>query len=409
MSRIKKIIAFEIINSRGYPTIYAKLILDNGREVSVSVPSFERLYDCQKVELKDGDPERFDGNGVKKAVSYINDLISPKLSGVFLEKQLEIDNWLIKADATPKKNILGINTISTISYLIAKAAAADQGIALFKYINLLFNKITGQNLQIEKLPSPIFPILIGGKHGQIDLDFKEFQIIPSSSFTYSKAYQIGVDIYHLLRHFYKFNFNFNLDVIAAIKEAVEKKSFFLGRDLFLGLNFSASAYYSSNRYRFRDKQQPISGEEYFKFLEDNILKKYFPLIVSDCFANEDWSNWIKLNKIISKETYLVADELICSNREKLEKAVKEKACSLVVIRPNQIGTVSETIAFIDFAKKNNFGYQIASDLGETNDNFIADFSVGVGAEFINFGPPVHGENVSKYNRLLEIEKELKLT
>lgn len=406
MAKIKKIIASEIINSRGYPTLSGKLILDNDQEVSASVPSHEPLYNYQTVELKDGDPKRFAGNGVQKAVSYINDLISPKLTNISLDKQLEIDIWLTKADGTPNKKKLGVNTILLISYLIAKANALDQKIPLYKYINFLFNKVFGNDLKIEKVPSPIFPMLIGGKHGQINLDFKEFQIISSSSFSYSKAYEIGVDFYHLLRHLYKFNFNFNLDVITAIKDSVEKKGFAFGRNLFLGINFGANSYYSANHYSFTDKQQPIKSEEYFKFINDSIIKKYFPLIISDCFANEDWQNWKKLNQLISKETYFVADELICSNKLRLEKAIKEKACSGVVFRPNQVGTITETLKLIDFAKKNQISYQIASDLGETNDNFIADFSVGVGADFVNFGPPVHGENVAKYNRLLEIEKDI---
>lgn len=406
MAKIKKIIASEIINSRGYPTLSGKLILDNDQEVSASVASLEPLYNYQAVELKDEDPKRFSGNGVKKAVSYINNLISPKLINVSLDKQLEIDIWLTKADGTPNKKKLGVNTILLISYLVAKANAFVQRVPLFKYINSLFKKIIGVDVPLEKIPSPIFPMLIGGKHGQINLDFKEFQIIPSSSFSYSKAYEIGVDLYHLLRHFYKFNFNFNLDVITAIKDAVEKKGFAFGRSLFLGINFGATSYYSANRYSFTDKQQPITPEEYLNFIDGSIIKKYFPLVISDCFANEDWQNWKKLNQLISKETYLVADELICSNQLRLEKAIKEKVCSAVVFRPNQIGTITETLKLISFAKKNQISYQIASDLGETDDSFIADFSVGVGADFVNFGPPVHGENVAKYNRLLEIEKDI---
>lgn len=406
MSRIKNIIASEIINSRGYPTIYGKLILDDGQEVHASVPSIESIYDYQAVEINDGDMTRFNGRGVKKAVSYINDLIGPKLKGVSLEKQLEIDGWLSKADGSQNKRSLGVNTILIVSYLVAKAASFDQKIPLFKYVNSIFNKISGPSLTIDKLPSPIFPILIGGKHGQVDLDFKEFQIIPSSAFTYSKAYQTGVDLYHLLRHLYKFNFNYNLDIIEAIKDSIEKKGLAFGRDLFLGINFGATSYFSSNRYMIRDRQQTITSDEFSKFIDNSVIKKYFPLMVSDCFANEDWQNWKKLNNTISKETYLVADELIGSNQERLEKAIIEEACSSVVIRPSQIGTVTETITLIDSARKKQINYQIASDLGETNDNFIADFSVGVGAEFVNFGPPVHGENVSKYNRLLEIEKEI---
>lgn len=406
MTKIKSINASEIINSRGYPTISGRLILDNDKVVETSIPSLEPLYNYQAVELKDNDKDRFNGNGVKIAVSHINDLIGPKLKGVSIDKQIEIDSWLNKADGTKNKEVIGVNTMLTISYLVAKAASKDQKIPLFKYINGLFNKVITLNSTIEKLPSPIFPILMGGKHGQVDLDFKEFQIIPSSSYSYSQAYQTGVDIYHLLRHLYKFNFSFNLDVIVAIKNTVEKKGLAFGRDLFLGLNFGASFFYSGNRYIVKDKQQPIISDEYFKFVDSTVIKKYFPLVVTDCFANEDWENWTKMNTSISKETYLVADELIGSNKERLEKAIHNKACSSVVIRPNQVGTVTDSIYLIGLAKKNQINYQVSSDLGETNDNFIADFSVGVNAEFVNFGPPVHGENVAKYNRLLEIEKEV---
>lgn len=406
MAKIKNILASEAINSRGYPTIFGKLILDDGHEVHTSVPSQEPLYNYQSVELKDNDKSRFNGKGVNHAVSHINNLIAPKLRGVSLDKQLEIDNWLIKADGSKNKSTLGVNTLLTISSLVAKAAAIDQKIPLYKYINSIFNKLVETKSTIDKLPAPIFPILIAGKHGQVNLDFKQFQIIPSSSFSYSKAYELGVDLYHLLRHLYKFSFSYNLDVLAALKNTIEKKGLAFGRELFLGINFGASSFYSGGRYLVQDKQQPITSEEYLKFIDASIIGKYFPLIVTDCISNEDWQNWTKLNASISKETYLVADELICSNKERIEKAIKEKACSSVVLRPNQIGTITETMLLIDLVRKNHLSYQIASDLGETNDNLIADFSVGVSAEFVNFGPPVHGENVSKYNRLLEIEREI---
>ncbi len=406
MSGIKKISASEVINSRGYPTIFGKLVLDNNQEVSISVPSLETVNDYQPVELKDNDLNRFNGHGVTRAVSYINNLIGPKLKGVSLSKQFEIDGWLIKSDNSKNKSALGVNTLLTVSSLVAKAGAKEQNLPLFKYINILFNKISQPALTIEKMPSPIFPLLMGGKHGQIDLDFKEFQVIPSSSFAYSRSYQVGVDLYHLLRELYKFNFTYNLDVIDAIKDSVEKKGLVFGRDIFLGINFGASSYHSGSRYSAKDKQQPVPSEEYLNFLEKSIITKYFPLIITDPFANDDWSSWAKLNSLISKETYQVADELVGSNKERLEKVIKEKAGSAVVVRPNQAGTITEAFGLIDIARKSQLNYLIASDLGETDDNFIADFSVGVGAEFVNFGPPVHGENVAKYNRLLQIEKEI---
>ncbi len=406
-SVIKQIIAREIINSRGYPTIEAKIITSDSLEVSASSPCFDRLFDYQNFELQDNDQSRFSGRGVSKAVYIINNLISPKLQGVSIDKQLEVDNWLNLADNSKNKEKLGVNTINVISRLIAKINAKANGISLYQYLNQLFNKITHQSLSIEKIPNPILPLMRGGRHSQANLDFKEFQIIPSSAFSYSKAYQIGVDLYHLIRHLYNFNFELNLDVLVALKETIEKKDLNLTQDVFFGIDFGASFYHQDNRYLVKDRQQPITVEEYTNFLMKSIFEKYPTLIIIDPFSNEDWSSWQKFSKIVPQETYLTGDELIGSNKQRLERAIKDKIISAVVIRQNQVGSVTDTLNLLDLAIKNQITYIIASDLEETNDDFIADFSVAVGAEFINFGPPVHGENVAKYNRLLEIEKEIK--
>lgn len=405
-NKIKNIIAREIINSRGYPTLEAKLITDDNLEVIASYPSFERLFDYQNFELQDNDQTRFAGRGVSKAVYYINNLIATKLKGVSIEKQIEIDNWLNLADQSKNKQILGVNTLHLISRLITKINAKYQQISLYQYINQLFNKIAHQSLSIEKLPSPIFPLLRGGRHSQANLDFKEFQIIPSSAFSYSKAYQLGVDFYHLIRHLYNFNFVFNLDVLSAIKEAIEKKNLILSQDVFIGIDFGASFYRQGNRYFIKDRQQPITIEEYINFIEKSIFEKYPSLIITDPFASDDWQNWIKFNQIIPKETYLAADELISNNKERLEKTIKDNLFSAIIIKPNQISTITDSLNLISLLKENEIAYIIASDLEETNDDFVADFAVGVGSEFVNFGPPVHGENIAKYNRLLEIEKEI---
>jgi len=408
MANIKKITASEIINSRGYPTIFARLILSNDHEINVSVPSLEGTENDLVIELRDQDESRYNGRGVLKAVSYINDLLGPKLQGVSPTKQIEIDNWLITADGTKNKSKLGLNTLLAISYLIAKAASYELKLPLFKYINSLFEKLFPTGSSLDKLPSPIFTLLMGGKHGQVDLDFKEFQILPSSSFSYSRSYQVGVDLYHLIRELYKFNFNFNLDVVEAIKETVTKKGLVYGRDIFLGVDFGASSYLTNNRYFIKDKQQSVPVDEYLNFLDQSLIKKYSPLIISDPLGHDDWHGWKKLNSLISKEIYLVGDLLIGSNKERLEKVIGEKNCSAVTIRPSQVGTITETLGLINIAKKNQLSCLIGSDFAETDDSFIADFSVGAGADFVNFGPPVHGENVAKYNRLLEIEREINI-
>ncbi|MCS6956688.1 MAG: hypothetical protein NZM02_02475 [Patescibacteria group bacterium] len=405
MSKIKNIIAREIINSRGYPTIEGKLILDDNKEVQTCFASFEKLFDYQNLELKDNDKNRFNGAGVKTAVYYINNLIAPKLKGVDVKKQYEIDNWLIKADSTNNKSKLGVNTIMTISLLVAKAGALSENQPLYLYFNYLYEKITQKKLKIEFFPTPIFSLLKGGRHGQINLDFRQFQIIPSSSFSYSKAYEFGVDLYHQLRHLYKFQFNYNLDVLIAIKESVEKKGFDLGKDIFLGIDFGANDYFSINHYLIKDRDS-LSQDEYYKFLFEQIIKKYFPLVLIDCFSNNDEKNWKKIYENINRETYLAIDDKLCSNKSQLEKNIKNLFFNSVVIKPNQVGTITETILMISFLNENNISFIISSDIGETNEDYLADLSVGLDAELVSFGPPVHGENVTKYNRLLEIENDL---
>lgn len=405
MGKIKNIIAREIINSRGYPTIEAKLILDNDKEVQACYASFEKLFDYQNKELKDNDENRFNGEGVKTAIYYINNLIGPKLKGVDPSKQYEIDNWLIKADSTSNKSKLGVNTIMTISLLVAKAGAVNQNQPLYLYFNYLFEKITKNKLKIEFFPSPIFSLLKGGRHGQVNLDFREFQIVPSSSFSYSKAYEMGVDLYHQIRHIYKFQFIYNVDVLSAIKESIEKKGVDFGRDVFLSIDFGANNYYLQNHYLVKEKES-ASIDEYYQFIFEQIIKKYSPLVIIDSFSNNDEKNWQKIYENINKETYLVIDDKFSSNKSQLEKNIKNIFFNSVIIRPNQIGTITETILMIDFLKKNKISLIIASDIGETNESYLADLSVGLDAELVSFGPPVHGENVAKYNRLLEIENEL---
>lgn len=406
MNRIKNIIAREIINSRGYPTIEAKLILDNEKEVQACYSNFERLFDYQNKELKDGDKNRFNGEGVKTAVYYINNLIGPKLKNVDPSKQYEIDNWLIKADSTKDKSRLGANTIMTISILIAKAGSISENIPLYLYFNNLYEKITKEKQKIEFFPSPVFSILKGGSHAQVNLDIRQFQIVPSSSFSYSKAYEIGVNLYHQLRHRYKFQFNYNIDVLSAIKDSVEREGFNLGKDIFLGIDFGSNNYYSSNQYKIKEKDYSVTPDEYYKFINEKIILKYSPLIINDVFSNKDEKNWRNLFENIYKEAYLSIDDNFSSNKNQVEKLIKNKFFNTAVVRPNQIGTITETILMINFLKKNKISLVISSDIGETNESYLADLSVGLDAEFVSFGPPVHGENVIKYNRLLEIENEI---
>ena len=419
MAKIKQIKAYEIIDSRGYPTVEGRLTLDNGIQVVTAIPAGTSIGKYEAVELRDSTQKRMDGMGVTTSVSYINELIAPKLIGVSPLKQKEVDYWLIKADQTKNKSHLGANTILTVSQLMTKAGAADQGLPLFKYINQLYKTLFKSEIKIEKIPTPIFNIINGGKHANNNLDFQEFQIIPSSSLSFSNAYQMAVEVFHELRRVLEYrnanisvgeeggftpNFSTNVDALEVIYETVVQKNLKAGVDVFFGMDLAASHFYKDDRYVVKDKPHPLKRDEYIEFII-KLTKSYAILVLEDPLNEDAWEDWKKLSAAISQEIYLVGDDLLATNKERLLNAVKEKACGTILIKPNQIGTITETMEVIDTARKNNFSYVISHRSGETNDSFIADFSVGVQSEFVKFGAPSRGERVAKYNRLWQIERE----
>lgn len=419
MANIKKIYAYEIIDSRGHPTLEGKLLLDNGKEVTTSVPAGTSIGKFEASELRDADPKRFDGRGVSKAVSYVNDLIAPKLVGVSPLKQQDVDYWMIKADGTPDKSRLGSNTMLVVSQLFAKAAALDNGIPLFRYLNALYQSQFKTQIKIEKIPSPIFNIINGGKHANNNLDFQEFQVIPSSSLTFAKAYQTGIELFHELRRVLKYrnanisvgeeggfspNFSTNLDAIEVLNETIVQKNLKVGVDIFFGLDIAASYFYKDSRYMIKDKSHPLKRDEYLDFLS-HLLNSYSVLVLEDPLADEDWDGWETLYTKISDKIYLVGDDLLNTNKSRLERAIKEHACSTILIKPNQTGTLSETLELINIARNNNFNYIVSNRSGETNDDFVADLAVAIQADFVKFGAPSRGERVAKYNRLWQIERQ----
>lgn len=419
MAKIKQIHSYEIIDSRGYPTLEGRLILDTGVEVVTSVPAGTSIGKYEAVELRDKDPQRFKGMGVLQPVSYINTLVGPKLIGVSPSKFVDVDLWLVKADQTKEKSKLGANTILLVSQLVAKAAAKEQGISLFRYLNSVYRQLFKSEIKLEKIPTPIFSVINGGKHANNNLDFQEFQIIPTSSFPFSKALQFGVDFFHQLLKVLEYrnasisvgveggftpNFATNFDALEVIKETIIQMKYQAAVDMFLGLDIAATHFYREDSYFIKDKTRPLHQGEYFEFIQD-LLKKYALLVIEDPFDQDDWPNWSRLNGIVSQETYLVGDDLIASNKERLLRAIKEKSCSTLLIKPNQIGSITETLEIVDIARKNNINYIISQRSGETNDSFIADLAVAVQSDFVKFGAPSRGERVAKYNRLWEIERE----
>ncbi|MBI2051171.1 phosphopyruvate hydratase [Candidatus Roizmanbacteria bacterium] len=419
MGKIKRIHAYEIIDSRGFPTIEGQLVLDTGISVTTSVPAGTSLGKYEAVELRDKDETRMKGMGVLQAAHIVNELIAPKLIGVSPLKQHEVDYWLIKADSTKNKSKIGANTILLISQLLVKAAAKDQGVPLFRYINMLYQSFFKTAIKLTRIPTPIFNILNGGKHANNNLEFQEFQVVPSSAFNFDSAYQIGLSVFHELKDVLEYrnanisvgeeggftpNFSSNLDALEAILETLVRRNLKVGVDTFLGLDIAASHFFKDDRYYLKDKQHPLTKDEYLKYIID-LTKNYTILVLEDPLDQDDFESWQKLNAAVAKNIYLVGDDLIATNKERLQKAIKQNACTTVLVKPNQIGTITETFEVIDIARKNNMNSVVSHRSGETNDTFIADFAVGVQSDFVKFGAPSRGERVVKYNRLWQIERE----
>jgi len=420
MAKIKQIVAYEIIDSFGWPTLAGTLICDNNIEVKTSVPSSTSSDKYSAYHIRDDDVNRFFGKGVSQAVYYINNLIAPKLVGVDLNKNLAIDNWLINADGTKNKGKLGANTTLLISQLVAKAAAKNNSLPLYHYLNELYQQITKEKIEIKKIPTPIFNLLSGGKHGENSLDFQEFEIIPSSRFTFSQSLQLGVEFYHALRKIiigkgaipssgleggFTPLLSTNIDALEIIKETANQKKLTLGFDIFFGIDLAASYFYKNDRFIIKDRTKPLKKDEFFSFLQI-LLKNYPILLLEDPAYYDDLSYWQFLSSNLPEEIYLVADDLVSGNKERLLMVIEKDAASGLIIKPSEIGTIYETLILINIAKKNNLTYIVSQRSNETNDDFIADLAVAVQSEMVKFGAPARGERVAKYNRLWEIEREM---
>ncbi len=415
MAVIKEIRAREILDSRGNPTIEAKVFLDDGSLGIAAVPSGASIGKYEALELRDQDETRFNGQGVLKAIENINQIIAPKLKGMDPCDQLKIDKTLISLDGTENKTKLGANSILAVSQGACEAAAAVEKIPIFEHVSHLYG------LKKEKLfmPIPIFNLINGGKHGAGNLDFQEFHIIPTKEKPYYEALRVGEEIYQavekvLIRNgaihsvgdeggFAPDLFT-NLDALEVLNQAIKESKYELNRDVSLGLDVAASSFFKNNRYKIRDRSMPLDRDEFIDFYKE--LNQQYPLnILEDPLEEDDWEGWQKIVKTLPRTT-IVGDDLLVTNKKRVQNAIKLKACSAILTKPNQIGTIAETIEVIKIARQAGWKIIVSHRSGETNDNFIADFAVGIGAEYVKFGAPVRGERVAKYNRLLEIEQIL---
>ncbi len=418
MAKITKIWAREIIDSRGIPTIEAACQLDTGHVSVSSVPSGTSTGTYEAVEIRDNDAGRYSGKGVLKAVANVNEILGPAVIGMDVVEQEAIDEKIIALDGTNNKSKYGANSLLVISEVVAKASAVELKQSLYLRINSLSEKV---GLKIEAhVPTPLYNMINGGLHGAGNLDFQEFHVIPATNKKFHEGLRIAVEVYMTLgkdlerrgaihsvgdEGGYAPNLFTNADALEVLVEAIKGASYQLGRDVFLGLDVAASVFFKNGEYTIRDKPAPLKDDElleYYKFINS----QYHLGILEDPFHEDAWDSWKKLYAEMNEQVTIVGDDLLATNQDRVLRAIKEKACNAVLVKPNQIGTVTETLKVIKLAKEANWKVVVSHRSGETNDWFIADFAVGVGADFVKFGAPARGERVAKYNRLSSIEVEL---
>ena len=416
MAKIKKIIAREILDSRGYPTVESIVELSDSAIGVSSVPSGLSVGRHEATELRDNDPKRYLGRGVLKCLENILNVLAPRLIGKEASLQKQLDEEMIAADSTPDKTKLGANSILSLSCAIAKAQALSQKIPLYQYIATLL----GANTHEFNIPTPMFNILNGGKHGGGNIDFQEFMVVPPKANTYSTNLKIGVEIYYALKEViqnrsavplvgdeggYAPLLYANSDALKLLEDAVGKAGYKLGLDVFFSLDIAASDIKKGSAYKIKDKPVALDANDLLDFYI-SLNEQYHLLSLEDPFSDDDWDHWKNITAQLGKDTLIVADDLISTNKDRLQKAIENKACNAVIIKPNQVGTITEAVDTVKAANSGGIKVVVSHRSGETNDDFIADFAVGVNADYVKFGAPARGERVAKYNRLLEIEHEL---
>lgn len=415
MATISKIHAIEILDSRGNPTLQTTVVLDDTTIGVAGVPSGASVGSLEAVELRDHDEKRYKGMGVLTAIKNVETIIAPKLVGQDATAQQTIDRMMIDLDGTPNKARLGANAILSVSMAVAKAAAKSGGMALYDYLSKFRQTDTP-----KRIPLPLFNLVNGGLHAGMNLSFQEFMIIPASSKPFDKALEMIVGIYKTLGALlhssnlptlvgdeggYAPNLSTNIEVFTLFAQAVANAGYQLGLDAFYGIDAAANSFHQKNAYIIKDKSTPLSADDLIAFYQ--ALPKQYPLLyLEDPLGENDVDKWTALTAVISQNTLVVGDDLTVTNPFRLQMALAKKAITGIIIKPNQIGTVIEAMAVAEVAKTAGVKTIVSHRSGETVDDFIADFAVAVGADYVKFGAPARGERVAKYNRLLEIQLEL---
>lgn len=417
MAKISRLWAREILDSRAIPTVETACLLDNGQITVAAVPAGTSTGTHEALELRDVDNPRYLGQGVLKACENVA-ILGQALVGMDPQDQIGVDKRLVELDGTENKSKYGANAILSISQAVAKAGAASAGQQLYAWIFALASK--GGITKSVKMPIPLFNMINGGLHGAGNLDFQEFWCIPASNKSFNEGLQIGAEVYlsigenlarrgaiHSVGHEggYAPNLFTNADAFEVFVESIKSTKYSLGRDVFLGLDVAANSFYKSGEYVIKDRSSGMDDNqllEYYKALYD----QYKLAILEDAYQEDAWDSWKKLYGEMGSQTVIMGDDLLVTNPKRVQKAIEEKACNGAVVKPNQIGTVTETLNVVKMVRDAGWKILVSHRSGETNDSFIADFSVGVAADYAKFGAPARGERVAKYNRLAAIETEL---
>ena len=411
---IRNIIGREILDSRGNPTIEVDVRVEGGALGRAAIPSGASTGEHEAWELRDGDKSRFSGKGVKKAVVNVNDKIAPALKGWDAREQIKIDNRLIELDGTANKKNLGANALLGVSLAVAHAAAVAENISLFRYLG---------GVEARVLPVPMMNILNGGAHSDAPIDFQEFMIVPRGAPTFSEALRYGAEVFHSLksvlrdRHLstaigdeggFAPQLDSAKDALESIMTAIEKAGYKPGEQVFIALDPAASEFYDAESDVYVFEKSDGSKKTVEELIDCYVdLCARFPIIsIEDGCAENDWDGWKKLTTRLGDKIQLVGDDVFVTNVEFLRKGIAEHVANSILIKVNQIGTLTETLATIDLAKENNYGVVISHRSGETEDTTISDIAVATNAGQIKTGSLCRTDRVAKYNQLLRIEQEL---
>ena len=411
MSEIAAVFAREILDSRGNPTVEVDVILETMIMGRAAVPSGASTGTREAVELRDGDKKRYKGKGVLKAVENVKNVIGPHIIGMDASEQALIDKMMIELDATENKGKLGANAILGVSLAVAKAAAEEAGLPLYRYIG-------GANA--KELPLPMMNILNGGKHADNNVDIQEFMIMPACAPSLAEAVRIGAEVFHSLKDILKKkryntavgdeggfapNLSSNEEAIQIILEAIEAAGYKPGKDIYIALDAAASEFYEDGKYNLTGEKKQKTTEEIIEYYE-GLVKKYPIISIEDGLAENDWSGWQALTKRLGSKVQLVGDDVFVTNTKILEKGIAEGVGNSILIKVNQIGTLTETLNAVEMAKRAGYTAVISHRSGETEDATIADIAVAVNAGQIKTGSMCRTDRTAKYNQLIRIEEEL---